>query len=221
MLKHIGKLNKNRKGDRYMKEVLDVLRQLESESSRTRKEKILKDNQSNELLKKTLLYALDPYKIYGIGTKSIDLNFKTPVGVDSYYNFFDLLDWLSVNNGGSDVAKLEVNKFISRVDEEDKEWYKRIILKDLRCGISETTVNKIFDAWIPTFDVMLAKKFEDHQHKIKGDFAVTLKIDGVRCAILKENGSIKMMSRQGQLFEDFDELLEEIKLLPDNMVYCF
>ena len=49
--------------------------------------------------------------------------------------------------------------------------------------------------------------------KINDEFIVTLKLDGVRVVILKENGIIQMFSRQGKPFEDFNELLEEIKLL--------
>jgi DNA ligase-1 len=128
------------------------------------------------------------------------------------------MDWLLQRNA-SDETKLEINKFIASQPEDEREWYKRMLLKDLKEGCTESTYNKIWSNLVPTFDVMLAKKFEEHEHKIKDDFVVTLKLDGVRCAVLKENGSIKLISRQGKLFEDLNELTEELKQLPDNTVY--
>lgn len=201
-----------------MKNVFSILKMIEETASRNEKEAILIANKDNELLKKTLVYSLDPYKIYGIGVKSIQ---KVNVnGTQTIYqDIFTLLDWLEINNGGSDAAKYEVNKFISTQDDEDAEWYKRITLKDLRIGATDSTCNKVFPNLIKTFDVMLAKKFEEHEHKIKDDFIITTKLDGVRNVALRDHQSIKLMSRQGKLFEEFNELIEEIKLLPDNYAY--
>lgn len=201
-----------------MKNVFEILSQLEANPSKNEKEAILKRNSSNELLKKTLVYALDPFRIYGIGEKSIQ-----PILLQeddfAHDNIFDLLDWLLLNSGGSDFAKFEVNKFLAIQVIDDVEWYKRIILKDLRIGATSSTVNKAFPNLISEFDVMLAKKFEEHEHKIKGDFIISTKLDGVRNVALKDSGTTKLLSRQGKVFEDFNELLEEIKLLPDNYAY--
>lgn len=199
-----------------MENVFNILNQLELTASRNEKEAILTRSKTNELLQKVLKYSLDPYMIYGIGAKSIN----TTSGKNTYEgDIFHLLDWLAANNGGSDFAKQLVNNFLFQQSEDHAEWYKRMILKDLRIGATSGTVNKTFPNLIPEFDVMLAKKFEEHEHKIKGDFVVTTKLDGVRIVLLKENGTTKMMSRQGKVFEDFDELLVETELLPDNFAY--
>lgn len=200
-----------------MKAVLNILSQIESTSARTEKENILKANKDNTLLKKTLEYTLNPYKVFNVGSKTFSDRFKMNEQT-KFNSIFELMDWLLERNA-SDETKHEVNKFIFSQDEKDRDWYKRMLLKDLRVGITEKTVNKCIPNLIPSFDVMLAKKYEDYEHKINDEFVVTLKLDGVRVAILKENGTIQMFSRQGKPFEDFNELLEEIKLLPDNMVY--
>jgi DNA ligase-1 len=213
-------ISNKKRGEVKMKNVFEILSQVGATSSRNEKEDILKRNSSNELLKKTLLYTFDPYRIYGIGAKSIHFGELFNADTDSIEtDIFSLLDWLSKNNGGSDFAKMKVNKFLSMCPAEDAEWYKRMILKDLLIGATDGTTNKAFQNLIPTFDVMLAKKFEEHEHKIKGDFIISTKLDGVRNVALKDAGSIKLLSRQGKVFEDFNELLEEIKLLPDDYAY--
>jgi DNA ligase-1 len=65
----------------------------------------------------------------------------------------------------------------------------------------------------------LAKSWHEHCHKVKGNIIVTTKLDGIRCAIVKENGVIKFISRQGQRFLDLTQLEKEAKLLPDNCVF--
>ena len=57
-------------------------------------------------------------------------------------------------------------------------WYRRIILKDFKCGITESTINKILSEkefndiaenyLIPVFSSQLAKNGKDHPKKLKG-----------------------------------------------------
>jgi hypothetical protein len=63
------------------------------------------------------------------------------------------------------------------------DWYKLILQKDLRCGISEVTINKIVnkinkDYTINTFSCMLAHDGANHESKITGKKLVEPKLDG-------------------------------------------
>lgn len=198
-----------------MNNVFEILKQIGNNSSRTEKEKLLRKNINNQDLKKVLYYTFNPYLIFGIGKKT----FKFVDGESEFNDLFEMLDYVLKNNTGTDETKLKINKFINNQPEEDQEWIKRILLKDLKIGISDKTINKIWIDYIPTFDVMLAKKYFDNKNKVKGDFIITTKLDGIRFVILKENGQVKMMSRQGKIMEGFIEIEEDAKLLPDNMVY--
>lgn len=204
-----------------MKKVFEIFEMIENTSSRNEKEQILIDNKDNELLKRTLFYIYNPYYIYGVGKKSLDAIPKGIIFTD-YGNIFDLLDYLKQNNGGSNEAVLKVHGFLSTVPTQNmRNWYRKVILKDLKIGITEKTINKIWKKLIPAFDVMLAKKYEDYAEKIEGkEFIVTTKLDGVRAVIMKDyNGSIKIMSRQGKVFEDFIEIEEEVQHLPSGYAY--
>ena len=201
-----------------MDKVMEILKQIEGISSKIDKERILRDNIDNELLKKTLEYALNPYKIYGIGTTSIGAK-KGCINVEHMFDdIFSLLDYLAVTNT-SNYTKDVVNHFLNCKTPERKEWYTRIILKKLRIGATEGTINKVFPNLIPVFEVQLAKSWHEHCHKVKGDIIITTKLDGVRCAIIKEKGEVKFISRQGQRFTGLTHLEKEAKMLPDNFVF--
>ena len=81
------------------------------------------------------------------------------------------------------------------------------------------SINTAFgEQFIPQFDVMLAKKFEDEEHKVKGkEFVITEKLDGMRTIMIVENGNITFFSRQGQPIAGLVEIAQDAKLLPDNV----
>jgi len=67
---------------------------------------------------------------------------------------------------------------------------------------------------------MLAQKYFDHSNYVNGkEYIVTEKLDGLRCVLIKENGSISIFSRQGQQFEGLVDIETEAAKLDDNMVY--
>lgn len=197
-----------------MNQVIRILEQIQNTSSRNEKENILKSNKDNEKLKKILEYTYNPYKVYGIGKKTFDDD-KVWL-VETSINIFDLLEYLLKNNTGSDKDKNEVNLFLNSQPIAYQEWYKRIILKDLKIGITEKTINKIWKDLIPVFDVQLAKPFE----KFYNDVALEVKLDGCRLAVFKQNGQVTMFTRNGKLVEGFNDIAENIKRLPiDNIVF--
>lgn len=202
-----------------MLEVEGILAQVANTDSRNEKMAILLQNQENTLLQKVLNYTYCPYKTYGFGKKSLE-------GVDSlgmdmvqsrFVNIFELLDYLVTVNTNNQV-KSEVLQFLAATPPKLRDLYVRMVLKDVRAGITENTVNKVWKGLVPQFKIMLAKKLEDHEDKIK-DFIATIKLDGSRAVIIKDNGNTTFKTRQNKLIEDCVELLEETERLPDNMVY--
>ena len=65
-------------------------------------------------------------------------------------------------------------------------FYRRVLLKDLRCGVTETTINKVLKAQgvlaqpyiIPVFSCQLAEDGVDHEHRITGVRMLDHKLDG-------------------------------------------
>lgn len=198
-----------------MKTVLSILKQIEQTSSRNDKELILKQNKDNNLLITVLEYTYNPYKVFGIGKKAFR-KVKTNGTQQVYSNIIDLLDYLLQHNTGSDIDKFEVNKFLAQFDEETQEWYKRIIQKDLKIGITEKTINKVFPNLIPVFNVMLAEPFERLFKRV----VVEPKMDGVRATGVKINGNTTLFTRNGKQIDGFNDVIEELNNLSvDNCVF--
>lgn len=207
-----------------MKEVFKILRQLESTSSRNAKKDILAQHQGNELLKKYFLYAYDDRRVYGIGTKSIRAQKLTASQEAGLYqkslfqkittDIFELLDELVTHPFGSDEDVQAVNNFLSRVDVESFDWYKRLILKDLKIGCTASTINDVWNNYIPTFDVMLAHPYHKHADKIVGAFQLQKKLDGFRLIVYKyPDGTARFFTRNGLELFDFPQIAEDLKTI--------
>ena len=90
---------------------------------------------------------------------------------------------------------------------------RRVLIKDLRCGISEKTLNKVLGktSWkIPTFTCQLAQDSTDRPAKMKGIKRLEVKLDGVRVLAVVQGASVTLYSRNGKPFENFPHVAEAI-----------
>jgi DNA ligase-1 len=108
-------------------------------------------------------------------------------------------------------------------------WYRRILIKDLRCGVSEKTINKVLKVFpgiasIPVFECQLAHDGANHEKKIVGRKLLEPKLDGVRCltVIDYENRTVTQFSRNGKELTNFGHItsaiLDNIDLLARSYV---
>ena len=95
-------------------------------------------------------------------------------------------------------------------------WYRRILIKDLRCGVSEKTINKVVekkyaDYIIPIFACQLAHDSANHESKVSGRKLIEVKLDGVRViTIVRTDGRVDMFSRNGKELANFPHVTEQI-----------
>lgn len=97
-----------------------------------------------------------------------------------------------------------------------------ILDKDLKCGISTKTINKVWPGLIPEFNVPLANTYKDGMCNFEsGSWLISRKLDGIRCLIFIQGGEIKAYSRKGKEFFTLGkitrELVENYKG-PDNII---
>ena len=98
-------------------------------------------------------------------------------------------------------------------------WYRRILIKDMRAGFSETTVNKMVkkagksEYGIPLFECMLAHDGANHEKKITGKKLLEPKLDGVRVltVINAENKTVTQYSRNGKVLENFEHITSALE----------
>jgi DNA ligase-1 len=98
-------------------------------------------------------------------------------------------------------------------------WYRRILIKDMRAGFSETTVNKMVakanktEYTVPLFECMLAHDGAKHEKKLTGKKLLEPKLDGVRVVtvINATNKTATMYSRNGKILENFPHITNAIE----------
>ena len=109
----------------------------------------------------------------------------------------------------------------SSTKEEWNGFYRRVLIKDLRCGVSEKTVNKVAKKFlkysIPIFSCPLAHDSANHEKKMIGKKQIEIKLDGVRVLTIIRKNKVEMFSRNGKQFNNFGHIIAEIeKVLKEN-----
>jgi DNA ligase-1 len=95
-------------------------------------------------------------------------------------------------------------------------WYRRILIKDMRAGFSENTVNKVVEKkWpdyaIPVFSCQLAHDSANHESKVCGKKIIEVKLDGVRViTIVYPSGRVDQFSRNGKELVNFPHVKEQL-----------
>ena len=100
------------------------------------------------------------------------------------------------------------------------EWnffFRRILIKDLRCGLSEKTINNVakknnfLKYQIPVFNCQLAQDSDQQKKKMNGSKILEVKLDGVRViSILYKSGKVDMFSRNGKELLNFENVKEQL-----------
>ena len=128
--------------------------------------------------------------------------------------FWAMLENLRTRGVTGNQAREDVEHMMHLFD--SVEWNglaRRVLLRDLRCGISEKTLNKVLGKteWaIPVFTCQLAQDSTDHPKKLKGQRRLEHKLDGVRVLALINVLGCTLYSRNGKIFENFKEIQEHL-----------
>ena len=199
-----------------MIEIYNIFKEIETESSKTKKMEILKKNSDNNTFKIFLSFMYDDTVTTGLSKKSIDNNIcanekYTEIKLNSPLN---VMEFIKENNTGSNQVIFTVQSYLNKLEDDDySEWLKYVFAKEYKCGITANTINKIFPSLIHEFKVQLAFSFEKYVDKIKGKFYITQKLDGHRtiCVIDKPNDSVKFLTRKGHRIYGLNEIENDIR----------
>jgi DNA ligase-1 len=120
------------------------------------------------------------------------------------------------NVTGNTARDVVASMMKSATKAEWNDWYRRILIKDLRCGVSEKTINKVVSKInasyiIPVFSCQLAHDSANHESKVSGKKFIEVKLDGVRViTIVYPNGHVGLFSRNGKQLDNFPHIAEQI-----------
>ena len=192
-----------------MSEPWVIIKELESDNSRLFKESIIEKNLNNISFQEGLSMCLDPLVTFGV--KQVPDSTKDGKGLkwESFKNSVNLL--IEREKTGHAARDLIIELVNASKQNEWNDWYRRILIKDLRCGVSEKTVNNVakkmdLEFRVPVFSCMLAHDGAKHPKKIKGDCLVEYKYDGVRVIAIVKKGKATLYSRNGKIFNNFPKI---------------
>jgi DNA ligase-1 len=202
-----------------------VIQQLEADNSRLSKEQIL-DMAAKEGLTEFfegLRMALDG--LYTFGVKQVPIKEQDGGQGLSWDNFLELADSLYrrrlTGHAAKDAIELAMNV---ATKEQWNDWYRRILIKDMRAGFSEKTVNKVLKihkdiAPVPVFEVMLAHDGANHDKKITGKKLLEPKLDGVRAITVVdfESRTATMYTRNGKVLDNFGHITDYLEKHMDEI----
>jgi len=188
-----------------------IIQELEADNSRLAKEAIIEREKDNAELLEGFHMALSPYITYGV--KKVP-KFTGPDGQGlPWVAFKELCNMLATRQLTGDDARDAIELALSASTAAQwNDWYRRILIKDLRCGVSEKTINKVVKGAIPVFECMLAHDGANHEKKIKGTKLLEPKLDGVRCITILnyEARTVVQYTRNGKVLENFSHIADAL-----------
>jgi DNA ligase-1 len=205
----------------------EIIAKLEADNSRLAKEEVIVEAMEEELDEffEGVKMALDPLVTFGVK--------QVPQKEENEVLSAQGLAWPTFKELARNLIDRKLTGHNARdaiilckdlaTAEQWNMFYRRILIKDLRCGVSEKTVNKVAKKIgmpqysIPTFTCSLAHDSANHEKKMVGKKQIEVKLDGVRVLTIIRGNKVEMFSRNGKQFHNFDHIIEEIKeVLKDN-----
>jgi len=196
-----------------------IIQELEADNSRLKKESIIRRESDAENIRffNGVGAALDGFRTFGV--QQVPVAKKDGTGI-TQTEFDDVLRQLESRTLTGNAMKDVIQDLCDRSNmEEWNDWYRRILIKDLRCGVTHKTINKHSTMKVPVFECMLADDSKKHEKKMTGEVYVEPKLDGVRvitiCDVDKDE--VKMFSRNGKELTNFPKILEQFDSMLDQM----
>ena len=192
---------------------------LASDAGRNFKIAELEKHKSNDLLQTVIILALDPFTQFYIrkipkytrGVHTIPL-------VQSCKQLKKLASREYTGNAAIDM----LTSLLESSTPDDAKVLERIIQKDLKCGVSISTVNKVWPELIHDYPCMLCSASDEKLiSKFEFPAMVQLKMDGMRFNAIVKNGKVEYRSRNGKEIHGIKHLDQDFIVLSGSKNYVF
>jgi DNA ligase-1 len=191
--------------------VSDIVSKLESTQGTNAKIEILRANADNKTLRQAFLLAYEPHTNFYI--KKFDAA-KANAGVKNLDECFDVLvNKLSTRDVSGHAARDLVGELLSGLSTDDSMVLSRVLKRDMKCGVSVGTINKIWKDLIATYPYMrccLPKDSNIKKWNWKNGVYIQTKMDGMFCNAIVHDGKTQILSRAGSPFpEEFAKFVRQ------------
>ena len=195
----------------------EVIKQIESDNSRLVKESIVlaEAQAGNAEFFEGCRLALDAMITFGL--KQIPEKTDEDGPGLPWDSFTLALTGFTTRNVTGNTARDMIQTLMkSATKEQWNGWYRRILIKDMRAGFSEATINRVTEKEfpqysVPVFSCQLAHDSANHEGKVTGKKIIEVKLDGVRViTIVYPDGRVDQFSRNGKELVNFPHVKEQI-----------
>lgn len=186
-------------------QVHEILKLVAAEPSKNGKEKLLQDNKDNNNLRWCFELAYSP--TINFYMKQIPPYLEC-TGVDNLDAGMSKLAVMLAHKIRGHAAQEYMSNLLTGLSQEDADVVINILKGDLRCGVGQSTINKVWKGLIVTPPRKGAVSMSEKAlSKIKYPAAIELKSDGSYCAAVC---GVNLMSRNGNLIEGLTLLEQEL-----------
>jgi DNA ligase 1 len=200
-----------------------VINDLEIHPSRLNKEAIVlaQAEQGNDEFFHGCRLALDPMITFGIKQVK-EKNDEDGPGLP-WDTFVSVAGSFRNRTVTGNLARDTLDEMMAQATKKEwNGWYRRILIKDMRAGFTERTINKVVekkyvDYSIPVFGCQLAHDSNGHESKVAGRKLIEVKLDGVRViTIVHPDGRVDMFSRNGKELVNFPHIKEQLSKIANR-----
>lgn len=200
-----------------------IIQRLEADNSRLAKEAILAEAMEEGLDEFFHGLRLGLDKLVSFGVKQVPVKEEDSGQGLAWEPFLQLADSLYRRQLTGHDARDAINLAMGVATKAQwNDWYRRILIKDMRAGFGEKSVNTVAkklkkpEYSVPVFECMLAHDGANHEAKITGKKILQEKLDGVRVLTVVdyESRTVQMYSRNGKELNNFPHIT---KVFEDHM----
>jgi ATP-dependent DNA ligase len=187
--------------------IKQILDSVAGSNSRIHKETVLANYASDVTLRAVVKLALDPFvNFYIRKIPEYQTVANDRVSLKQALVRLELLSSRTLT-GNAGIEHLRL--ILSKLSADDAQVVERIIAKDLRCGVSDATANKIWPGLIPEYPCMLASAYDQRLvDRVVWPAIAQLKMDGMRFNAIVQNGKVEFRSRNGKAINIPDPSIE-------------
>jgi DNA ligase-1 len=197
-----------------------VVRWLKESPGRKNKEQIIRDAWESQCFEFFMGVRLIYDKMVTFGVKKVPtfIEAGNDLGINTgglfWQEFYQTADKLMKRELTGGAASLAITNVLRQGSEEQWDgWYRLILMKSLKCGITEKTINGVLKEYgeeasafiIPTFTCQLAQDSKNHPKKMFGEKFLDIKLDGIRilavCDVVAQ--TVTLYTRNGHVNTNF------------------